>query len=102
MNSDSSRFPPFAAPYAPDDGVSAARLLGTARLSAQHDARIDHTASRLIGAIRTQDDRLGGVGALSHRLRHFMGDRRARDSGNRSRSDHASVAVRISRNLSHR
>jgi RHH-type transcriptional regulator, proline utilization regulon repressor / proline dehydrogenase / delta 1-pyrroline-5-carboxylate dehydrogenase len=61
MNSDSSRFPPFAAPYAPDDGVSAARLLGTARLSAQHDARIDHTASRLIGAIRTQDDRLGGV-----------------------------------------
>jgi RHH-type proline utilization regulon transcriptional repressor/proline dehydrogenase/delta 1-pyrroline-5-carboxylate dehydrogenase len=61
MNSDSSRFPPFAAPYAPDDGVIAARLLGTARLSAQQDARIDRTASRLIGAIRAQDDRLGGV-----------------------------------------
>jgi RHH-type proline utilization regulon transcriptional repressor/proline dehydrogenase/delta 1-pyrroline-5-carboxylate dehydrogenase len=61
MNSDSSPIPPFAAPYAPDDGVFAARLLGIARLNAEQDARIDRTASRLIDAIRAQDDRLGGV-----------------------------------------
>src|SRR5450432_114859 len=61
MNSDSPPIPPFTAPYAPDDGVFAARLLGMARLSAEQDARIDRTASRLIGAIRAQDDRLGGV-----------------------------------------
>jgi hypothetical protein len=48
------------------------------------------------------DNRLGGVGALSHRLRHFMGDRRARDSRNPCRSDHAGMALWIPRNLSHR
>src|SRR6202795_3262673 len=61
MKPDPAPIRPFAAPYAPDDGVIAARLLGTARLSAEQNARIDRTATRLIGAIRAQDDRLGGV-----------------------------------------
>src|ERR1700716_940559 len=61
MTSDSSPFPPFAAPYAPDDRVMAARLLETGRLRPDQDGRIDHTATRLIDAIRTNDDRLGGV-----------------------------------------
>src|SRR5216683_505941 len=58
---DPSPFPSFRAPYAPDDRVIAARLLETARLSAEQDARIDRTATRLIEAIRVNDDRLGGV-----------------------------------------
>ncbi len=58
---DPSPFPSFTAPYAPDDGVIAARLLKTAALSAEQDARIDRTATRLIEAIRANDDRLGGV-----------------------------------------
>src|SRR6201991_3845465 len=53
--------PPFSAPYAPDDAAVAARLLGTARLSAAQEARIDRTATRLIEAIRVNDDPLGGV-----------------------------------------
>src|SRR5215213_6242029 len=53
--------PPFSAPYAPDDAAVAARLLGMAKLSAAQEARIDRTASRLIGAIRANDDPLGGV-----------------------------------------
>jgi RHH-type proline utilization regulon transcriptional repressor/proline dehydrogenase/delta 1-pyrroline-5-carboxylate dehydrogenase len=61
MKSDPSPFPPFAAPYAPDDRVIAARLLETAGLSAAQDKRIDRTATRLIEAIRSSDDRLGGV-----------------------------------------
>src|SRR6202022_1806402 len=61
MPSDPSSLPPFEAPYAPDDGVMAARLLQTARLSAARDGRIDRTATRLIDAIRANDDRLGGV-----------------------------------------
>jgi RHH-type proline utilization regulon transcriptional repressor/proline dehydrogenase/delta 1-pyrroline-5-carboxylate dehydrogenase len=61
MKSDPSFFPPFRAPYAPDDGAIAARLLETADLSAEQDARIDRTATRLIAAIRANDDRLGGV-----------------------------------------
>jgi RHH-type proline utilization regulon transcriptional repressor/proline dehydrogenase/delta 1-pyrroline-5-carboxylate dehydrogenase len=61
MPSDPPLLPPFAAPYAPDDGAIAARLLDTARLAADQDARIDRTATRLIGAIRAKDDRLGGV-----------------------------------------
>src|SRR5579871_1213369 len=40
----------FAAPYAADDVAIARRLLGTARLSADREARIDRTASRLIEA----------------------------------------------------
>src|SRR6195952_4998185 len=53
--------PQFTAPYAPDDGGIASRLLATARLSPEQDARIDRTARRLIGAIRAADDRLGGI-----------------------------------------
>ena len=39
----------------------AARLLEAGALSREQDARIDATATRLIGAIRANDDRLGGV-----------------------------------------
>ncbi|MGZ5877346.1 MAG: bifunctional proline dehydrogenase/L-glutamate gamma-semialdehyde dehydrogenase PutA [Bradyrhizobium sp.] len=61
MNSDSSSFRPFLAPYAPDDRVMAARLLERARLTAEQEKRIDCTATRLIDAIRSSDDRLGGI-----------------------------------------
>lgn len=61
MASELSTLPPFKAPYAADDGAIAARLLAAAGLSAEQDARIDRTATRLIGAIRANDDRLGGV-----------------------------------------
>jgi RHH-type proline utilization regulon transcriptional repressor/proline dehydrogenase/delta 1-pyrroline-5-carboxylate dehydrogenase len=56
-----STMPPFSAPYAPDDSDIAAQLLQTAHLSALQEARIDRTATRLIEAIRAQDDPLGGV-----------------------------------------
>jgi RHH-type transcriptional regulator, proline utilization regulon repressor / proline dehydrogenase / delta 1-pyrroline-5-carboxylate dehydrogenase len=61
MTSLSSPVPPFEAAYAPDDGLMAARLLQASPLSREQDARIDGTATRLIGAIRANDDRLGGV-----------------------------------------
>ena len=61
MTSDALFVPPFTAAYAPDDGVMAARLLETAHLNAGQNQRIDRTATRLIDAIRTNDDRLGGV-----------------------------------------
>src|SRR6202047_4420670 len=61
MKSDPSLHPSFAAPYAPDDGRMAARLLETSALSAEQDARIDRTATDLIDAIRANDDRFGGV-----------------------------------------
>src|SRR5260221_12896557 len=53
--------PHFHAPFAVDDRAVAIRLLVTARLGPEQDARIDRTATRLIGAIRATDDRLGGV-----------------------------------------
>ncbi len=53
--------PPFSAPYAPDDDAIAADLLRQARLNAEQEVRIDRTATRLIEAIRTNDDPLGGV-----------------------------------------
>ena len=59
--SDSSPLPPFEAPYAPDDGVVAARLLAAAGLGTEQEQRIDRTATRLIKAIRANDDPLGGV-----------------------------------------
>ena len=59
--SPDAKIPQFTAPYAPDDGSIASRLLATAKLSPEQDARIDRTATRLIGAIRATDDRLGGV-----------------------------------------
>jgi RHH-type proline utilization regulon transcriptional repressor/proline dehydrogenase/delta 1-pyrroline-5-carboxylate dehydrogenase len=61
MKSDPASVPLFSAPFAPDDCAIAVRLLGTARLSAEQDGRIDRTATRLIDAIRSGDDRLGGV-----------------------------------------
>ena len=61
MNSYPPTFPPFSAPYAADDGKLAARLLETADLGAEHDARIDRLATQLIEAIRSRGDRLGGV-----------------------------------------
>src|SRR5215217_4688099 len=61
MRIDQPTVPPFSAPYAPDDAAIADRLLQNARLSAAQEARIDRTATRLIEAIRTNDDPLGGV-----------------------------------------
>ncbi|WP_407166519.1 bifunctional proline dehydrogenase/L-glutamate gamma-semialdehyde dehydrogenase PutA [Bradyrhizobium sp. ORS 111] len=58
---DSDPLPPFSAPYAPDDATIAARLLGDSRLGADREAQIDRTATRLIEAIRANDDPLGGV-----------------------------------------
>src|SRR5689334_6487048 len=53
--------PPFGAPYAPDDRAIAARLLADAGFGAEREQRIDRTATRLIEAIRANDDPLGGV-----------------------------------------
>src|SRR3954447_16936953 len=53
--------PPFSVPYAPEDRAMASRLLGAARLDPAQEERIDRTASRLIEAIRANDDPLGGV-----------------------------------------
>ncbi|MCC8964707.1 bifunctional proline dehydrogenase/L-glutamate gamma-semialdehyde dehydrogenase PutA [Bradyrhizobium sp. Pear76] len=53
--------PPFSAPYAPDDTAIASRLRHDARLGAEAEARIDRSATRLIEAIRANDDPLGGV-----------------------------------------
>src|SRR6201992_779907 len=61
MTFDPPPVPPFAAPYAPDDGVMAARLLSGAGSSADQNARIDHMATRLVDAVRAHDDRFGGV-----------------------------------------
>ena len=52
---------PFSALYAPDDRLIAARLLQTAPSDAAQEGRIDRTATRLIEAIRANDDPLGGV-----------------------------------------
>jgi RHH-type transcriptional regulator, proline utilization regulon repressor / proline dehydrogenase / delta 1-pyrroline-5-carboxylate dehydrogenase len=61
MKSEPASMPAFDADYAPDDIVIAKRLLGAPRLDATREARIERTATRLIGAIRARDDRLGGV-----------------------------------------
>ncbi|HTC97043.1 MAG TPA: bifunctional proline dehydrogenase/L-glutamate gamma-semialdehyde dehydrogenase PutA [Bradyrhizobium sp.] len=61
MTSDSPAPPPFAAPYAPDEVAVAARLLAASHPAAEQDERIDRTATRLIEAIRSNDDPLGGV-----------------------------------------
>ena len=53
--------PPFSAAFAGDDRPIAERLLASARPDAEQDLRIDRLASRLIEAIRTNDDPLGGV-----------------------------------------
>jgi RHH-type proline utilization regulon transcriptional repressor/proline dehydrogenase/delta 1-pyrroline-5-carboxylate dehydrogenase len=61
MMPDSASLPPFAAAFAPADSAIATALLETARLSGQQEQRIDRVATRLIAAIRADDDRLGGV-----------------------------------------
>src|SRR6202521_2305463 len=61
MKFDPASVPLFDAPFAPEDSAIAARHLAAARLSAEQDARIDRTATRLIEAIRASDDRLSGV-----------------------------------------
>src|SRR5512132_2053373 len=61
MPADPPSPPPFSAPYTPDDRVMAGRLLGAARLDAAQEERIDRAATRLIEAIRGNDDPLGGV-----------------------------------------
>ncbi len=61
MMPDSASLPPFIAAFAPADRAIATALLGSARLSGQQEQRIDHVATRLIAAIRADDDRLGGV-----------------------------------------
>jgi len=61
MKLEPASVPPFSAPYAPDDTVLATRLLATTRLSSEREPRIDRTATRLIEAIRANDDPLGGV-----------------------------------------
>ena len=61
MTPDSPMLPPFAAAYAPDDVAFATKLLKSARLGAEQERRIDRLATRLIEAIRDDDDRLGGV-----------------------------------------
>jgi RHH-type transcriptional regulator, proline utilization regulon repressor / proline dehydrogenase / delta 1-pyrroline-5-carboxylate dehydrogenase len=61
MPSDPASIPQFIAPYAPDDGAIATLLLATARLTTDQDQQIDRTATRLVTAIRADDDRLGGV-----------------------------------------
>src|SRR5262249_35463608 len=53
--------PPFSAAFAGDDRLIAERLLASARPDAEQDQRIDRLASRLIEAIRSNDDPLGGV-----------------------------------------
>jgi RHH-type proline utilization regulon transcriptional repressor/proline dehydrogenase/delta 1-pyrroline-5-carboxylate dehydrogenase len=60
--------PLFAAPYAPDDGEIAARLLALPQLTAEQNARIDGTATRLIEAVRAED---GGFGGVEDMLREF-------------------------------
>ncbi|MGA2054900.1 MAG: bifunctional proline dehydrogenase/L-glutamate gamma-semialdehyde dehydrogenase PutA [Bradyrhizobium sp.] len=61
MTSEPASFPTFTATYAPEDAAIADRLLATARLSGDREARIDQTTTRLIEAIRSNDDPLGGV-----------------------------------------
>jgi RHH-type proline utilization regulon transcriptional repressor/proline dehydrogenase/delta 1-pyrroline-5-carboxylate dehydrogenase len=60
--------PLFAAPYAPDDGEIAARLLSFPPLTAEQNARIDVIATRLIDAVRAED---GGFGGVEDMLREF-------------------------------
>jgi RHH-type proline utilization regulon transcriptional repressor/proline dehydrogenase/delta 1-pyrroline-5-carboxylate dehydrogenase len=61
MKFDPVTVPRFTAAFAPDDGKIAAGLLKAARLSAERNAHIDRTATRLIDTIRSNDDRLGGI-----------------------------------------
>ena len=74
MPVEKSPLPPFSAPYAPDDGAIAGRLLSGARLGAEQEQEqgIDRTATRLIEAIRANDDPLGGVEEMLREFDHPM------------------------------
>ncbi|HEX2365009.1 MAG TPA: proline dehydrogenase family protein, partial [Bradyrhizobium sp.] len=61
MKSDSVPVAPFTAAFAPDDGAIAAELLAASRLAPGQEQRIDRMATRLIEAVRRNDDPLGGV-----------------------------------------
>jgi RHH-type proline utilization regulon transcriptional repressor/proline dehydrogenase/delta 1-pyrroline-5-carboxylate dehydrogenase len=61
MKPESVHFAQFSAAFAPDDGTIAARLLKTSGLDAEQEQRIDGLAKSLIDAIRTDDDRIGGI-----------------------------------------
>ena len=61
MPVDEPAVPPFSAPYAPDDAADRGPAARQAQLGAEREARIDRTATRLIEAIRANDDPLGGV-----------------------------------------
>src|SRR6478752_8340775 len=61
MKSDSVPVAPFTAAFAPDDGAIAAELLVASGLAPGQEQRIDRMATRLIEAVRRNDDRLGGV-----------------------------------------
>jgi RHH-type proline utilization regulon transcriptional repressor/proline dehydrogenase/delta 1-pyrroline-5-carboxylate dehydrogenase len=61
MKSDSVPVVPFTAPFAPEDGAIAAELLAASCLAPAQEQRIDRVATRLIEAIRSNDDPLGGV-----------------------------------------
>jgi RHH-type proline utilization regulon transcriptional repressor/proline dehydrogenase/delta 1-pyrroline-5-carboxylate dehydrogenase len=61
MKSDSVPVAPFSAPFAPEDGAIAAELLAGSRLAPEREQRIDRVATRLIEAVRNNEDPLGGV-----------------------------------------
>src|ERR1700755_262273 len=61
MAPDSPNPATFAAPYPGDDRTIAEALLKAARLSPAQEERVDRTATRLVEAIRQNDDPLGGV-----------------------------------------
>jgi RHH-type transcriptional regulator, proline utilization regulon repressor / proline dehydrogenase / delta 1-pyrroline-5-carboxylate dehydrogenase len=56
-----SSIAPFRAPYAPDDADMAAALLASAALNPAREARINQSATDMIGAIRAAGGGLGGV-----------------------------------------
>src|SRR5258707_8716031 len=58
--------PPFAAPYAPPDGLLAPPLLAAGSRGAAAEARIDARARRLIEAIRARAGGLGGIEDFLH------------------------------------
>src|SRR5450432_3866646 len=61
-------FPPFAAPYAPDDEALIRHFIAETQIDVAADARIDATATILIAAIRA---RSGSIGGLEDFLREF-------------------------------
>jgi RHH-type proline utilization regulon transcriptional repressor/proline dehydrogenase/delta 1-pyrroline-5-carboxylate dehydrogenase len=65
---DRSPPPPFAAPFAEDDGAIARRLMASAQLAPEREHRIDATAARLIEAIRFKG---GGFGGVEEMLREY-------------------------------